>query len=277
MHSQSELLGDHPNEHQFGRWLISSDLPLADGKCHRNLQNIISSNDTELIEWLARRIIYHHYDEYRLEQLKLKYTELGFPEYAKQNRKLPSVDKVKKGNATEILLIEYIESAQGKSFAKAYKFRYNPNVDQSVKGDDVLLADVSNDGTKNKVKIFMGEAKFRSTPTKNVVNEISKSLSKDKAPISYSFLVDELRRDQETKELAELLDSFMVSEIRGNGDITYTGFLFSNSSVSTVVETHLKSDNPKFVFISLGIDNPSELIDLVFNEANTLILEPHRI
>ena len=48
------------------------------------------------------------------EKLKENFTNLGFPKYAEQHRKLPVADKTRKGNATEIILSEYIEECKEK-------------------------------------------------------------------------------------------------------------------------------------------------------------------
>lgn len=86
------------------------------------------------------------------------------------------------------MLIEYIESCQNKALIKAYKLRYNPNVDQAIKGDDMLLVDIlTNQQGSEEVKLYLGEAKFRKTPTKTIVDTISEALGKEKLPLSYSF------------------------------------------------------------------------------------------
>jgi hypothetical protein len=46
--------------------------------------------------------------------------------------------------------------------------RYNPNVDQSMKGDDVLAFDLDS----HPVRVIVGEAKVRATSTKGSVQEI---------------------------------------------------------------------------------------------------------
>ena len=63
---------------------------------------------------MAKKIINHHYTQFRISRLKEKYKSLGFAKYAEQHRKLPITDKVKKGNATEILLTDYIQASQKK-------------------------------------------------------------------------------------------------------------------------------------------------------------------
>jgi hypothetical protein len=122
MKSQTELIGNHPAApNKFGEWLSVEDIAVTANKRHRALTPLIKTDDAELINWLADKIIRHHYDDYRLNRLKEKFGSLGFKKYAETHRKLPTADKTKKGNATEIILSEYIESSIGQNMVKAFK------------------------------------------------------------------------------------------------------------------------------------------------------------
>lgn len=278
MPTQNDLIGSHPKAPNiFGIWLDCNDVPVTKTKSHRSLTSLIKSNDQQLIDWLGTKIFEHHHSEYRVQKLKENFTKLGYKKYAEQNRKLPKSDRTKKGNATEVILSEYIESSLGKKLVKAFKLKYNPNADQAMKGDDTLLIDVVDVKKSKRIKLYLGEAKFRKTPSSTVVNSISKSLSKSKKPLSYSFIVDELGRNENTKDLADLLDSFIIDEIKGKGDLIYTGFLLSNSDTIKVVEANLNSDNPLFVLISVGIDTPEELIKKSFEKAEYLFANPDKV
>lgn len=126
---QRDLIGIHPIlPNIFAKWLTSNDVPITVTKSYRSLASQISNNDNDLIDQLGRKIFEHHHSSDRTEKLKEKYTQLGYTKYAEQHRKLPRVDKVKKGNATEIILIEYVQSLLNKPLFHAYKLRYNPNV-----------------------------------------------------------------------------------------------------------------------------------------------------
>ena len=73
MSKQERLIGKHPSDtHPFGRWLAAKDIPDSDTKCHRELTESIEVDD-ELIEWMARKIIDHHYTQFRIDRLKEKY------------------------------------------------------------------------------------------------------------------------------------------------------------------------------------------------------------
>ncbi|MBC5995108.1 Hachiman antiphage defense system protein HamA [Pontibacter cellulosilyticus] len=273
--SQINLIGNHPSyPHPYERWLACNDVARTSSKCHRSLTALIPSSDQALIDWLANKLVHHHYTDFRLRKLKEMYSTLGFPKYAEQNRKLPKEDKVKKGNATEILLTEYIEACLDKKLIKAFKLKYNPNVDQAIKGDDTLMVDLIKLKEEEYVKLYLGEAKFRKKPSKNVIDVIGLSLGKEKLPISYSFLIDELARDPSTEAMADALDKYFIDEIKGKGNLMYTGFLLSDTDTHDVVEKHLSSDNPDFILISVGVDNPEELINKAFERAEELLSTP---
>ena len=273
MTKQINLIGNHPNvEHPLGAWLNANDMAVTATKCHRELTERDDEGNDDLILWMANKLISHHYSNFRLEQLKKKYTELGFEKYAEQNRKLPIADKVKKGNATEILLTEYIQSTLNRELIKVYKLKYNPNVDQAIKGDDTLMVDFFEQESGNNIKIYLGESKFRKVPSKKVVDDVSTSLEKEKMPLSYSFLVEEIAKSN--VELALKLDDFIVQDIKDKGQLIYTGLLLSNEHTSKFVENNLNNDNPELIFISIGIQNPENFINLVFEKANELIANP---
>jgi len=278
MPTQAELIGNHPSlPNIFAKWLVSNDFTVTVTKSHRSLTPIINSTDNDLIEWLGRKIFEHHHSDYRIEKLKENYTKLGFDKYAEQHRKLPKADRTKKGNATEIVLTEYIESCLNKKLIKVFKLKYNPNVDQAIKGDDTLMVDIIKDKVKDKIKLFLGEAKFRKVPSKTVVEDIAKSLSRNKRPLSYTFLVEELGRDSKTKDLADILDAYIIEDIKGKGDLIYTGLLLSNTKTSSIVESHLCSDNPNLVLISIGIEDPEDLINKAFEKADFFVKNPDKI
>lgn len=273
MTKQINLIGNHPNiEHPIGAWLSVNDIAVTATKCHRELTERYDEGNEDLILWMANKLISHHYSNFRLEQLKKKYTELGFEKYAEQNRKLPIADKVKKGNATEILLTEYIQSTLNRELIKVFKLKYNPNVDQAIKGDDTLMVDLFEQDNGNDLKIYLGESKFRKIPSKKVVDDVSTSLEKEKMPLSYSFLVEEIAKND--IELALKLDDFIVQDIKEKGQLIYTGLLLSNEDTSRFVENNLNNDNPELIFISIGIKNPENFINLVFEKANELIANP---
>tara|TARA_R110000850_G_scaffold16697_1_gene51670 strand:+ start:7379 stop:8209 length:831 start_codon:yes stop_codon:yes gene_type:complete len=276
MSKQDNLIGKHPTKpNSFGNWLYSNDYPHTATKCHRELTEQAKYSRNDLLEQLSNDIIKHHYPDERIDRLVKNYAKLGFTEYSnylKRTLKTPTNLTTKKGNLTEIILCEYVCSSTKKKLTHIYRFRYNPNVEQSMKGDDVLLIDDSED-----IKVFLGEAKFRGIPTKQAVNMVSESLTKDKHPLSYTLLTDILLKDPETEELGERLDDFVREAIKSNEDVTYVGLLFSDTRTSAKVEKHLDNDNPNLVFISLGIENPETLIEEAFDLAEKKLLTPNSL
>lgn len=276
MAKQDTLIGTHPTApNLFGRWLASLNHPESPTQCHRSLTDMKTLDEGELLDWLSNEVIKHHYKEDQLARLKAKYTSLGFTEYAEQQRMIPTSDKVKKGNLTEVILFEYIVHSTNKPLLKTYRFRYSPNVDQSMKGDDVLMVDF-NEETDN-VQIYLGEAKFRQTPTKTVVDDISKSLSKDTKPLSFTFLVERLLESDLTQAIGLKLDDVIIDTVKRNGNITYTGLLLSNERSSNCVQTNLNSDNLNLIFLSLSVENPTLFMTKIFECVEQKLNNPTKL
>jgi hypothetical protein len=279
MPSQNEIIGVHPDDPDvFYKWFAATDHPPKAEICHRALTSQVNSDDVEVIEWLAEKIIQHHYSPALLARLKKKYTDLGFPKFAAQHRQIPVADFTRKGNATEIILVEYITNCQGRNLIKTFRLRYNPNVDQSMKGDDALLVDlVTDDKGEDDIKVILGEAKFRGTPSSAVLDEIQAALGKEKIPLSYSFLVQRLYEDPTTEDIAEHLENFLIEEVKAKGNLRYVGLLLSTSNTGAFVERHFTTDNPAMVIISAGIDQPAQLITNAFVRAQEILDDPDQL
>lgn len=276
MSRQDELIGAHPNPPDiFGRWLASTDHPETERKCHRSLSPTTNLSEDEVVNWLADKIILHHYDNNKVERLKSKYGQLGFTEYAENIRMIPAVDEVRKGNMTEIILCEYVLSSTKKPLIKTFRFRYSTNVDQSMKGDDVLMVDYDNKA--NDIEVYLGEAKFRKTPEPKAVRDIVKALSTDTKPLSFTFLVDRLLESDDTAEIGNRLDQFVIETVRQQGKITYSGLLLSKETCATTVKNYLDSENQKLVFLSLGVADPTDLINKAFAKAEEKLANPDQI
>lgn len=163
-----------------------------------------------------------------------------------------------------MLLTEYLSQVSGIKVI-IFKLHYNPNVDQSMKGDDVLLVD--------ERKILLGESKFRSTPSKEAVTEASHLMKNRLAlPISLGFIADRLF-EQNQDELAEKILDIQYKLSKTNFDIKNIGFLLSTKLVKGYVEENMESNNKDFLFISLGIDEPAKFMELAFARAEELLNE----
>lgn len=279
MDKQDNLIGTHPTiPNVFGKWLDSNNLPSTNTKCHRSLTVSETSNESELIEWLSNKVIEYHFKESQVTRLKTKYSSLGFEEYAdylEQKKMTPAFDNTRKGNLTEILLCEYVINSKNKELIKVFRFRHSTNIEQSMKGDDVLLVDYLEE--LDDIQIYLGEAKFRGTPTSQGVGSISDSLTKDKIPLSFTFLVEKLYEVSATQDIAEKLDKFIIKKIKQQEKIIYTGLLLSNENTSNIVERNLNNDNPNLIFISLGISEPVDFVNKVFDVVEQKLINPATI
>jgi len=260
---QSELIGEHPESGIFCEWCNYNDISSLRKNYRKLTDNGIERN--LLIEQMAEWIIKHHASPKLLERFEKKKSILlkhNFKEYVEERMPFPINNfTTQKGNLGEIILAEYLKSSS-KLELLIYKFRFNPNVEQSMKGDDILLFDKDN----IKDKIIMGESKYRTTPDKSVIEDIMKALSKDNLPISLNFVRDRLDELDE-EETAEQIDD-LISEIHKKDiPVVYVGFLHSNHDVGKRVEKHFSSDNENLVLISYGEENPADLIKKSFDKA----------
>ncbi len=259
------LIGNHPKSALFFDWCKCEDLASSMTKKHRKLSDKGINRDT-LIEKLSDWIIEHHITAKQIERFNKKKSILKkhneLTKYVEENMTIPINNfSTQKGNLGEIILCEYLKASSGLELL-VYKLRFNPNIVQSMKGDDVLLFDKNN--IKNK--IIMGESKYRTTPNNIVVEDITKALSKDSLPISLPFVRDRLD-ELGQNDIADEIDDLISAVHKKNIPIVYAGFLHSNHNVANTIETHLNTDNENLVVISYGEKNPEVLIKESFDKA----------
>ena len=267
---QSKLVGKHPSSGIFFDWLDCDDKECTSDKKHRALKNK-GIDEQKLIDHLSDWIIEHHMSpnlKHRLDAKKKILSKHHFKEYAEQRIPFPVVsDKTRKGNLGEIILGEYLTASSGLEIL-VYKLRYNPNIEQSMKGDDMLL--FNRDDIKSK--IIMGEAKFRKTRSKQALMDIIGSLSDSNLPISLTFVSERLF-DSGLEDLSNEIDE-LISDIHKNKtSIVYTGFYHSDSRISETIEKNLKSNNENLIIISYGEDDPEKLINKSFIKAMEKVVQ----
>lgn len=275
MTEQENLIGLHPvAPHVFGAWWSSSDTPTTDRKKHRQLTEDEAQRNAA-IDVLAQWIVDYHvtdFDKAFICKKKAILDKHDLSQYINNLHLLPTADKTKKGNLGEIVLIEYLkESRQFTPFV--HKLHYNPNIQQSMKGDDVLMfkpCDIN-------AEVIYGECKFRSTPTADVVSEIVNNLEGSKRlPVSLLFVANRVKEMGDTA-LAEQIFDLQEKLYNGSVPLTNVGFLISKSSkragcgTNAVVENNLDTNNPRLVMIPLGVDNPSEIVNEAFKRADTIL------
>lgn len=263
---QDKMIGKHPEEGLFFEWIESIDTSCTDVKRHRHLL-ANEQNNQDAIDTIANWLVLYHLTNQKKNALIKKKKILGdyeFCDYANELHILPRADKTKKGNFGEIILTEYLSQTAGVDVL-VYKLRYNSNVDQSMKGDDVLLV--------NEKRILLGESKFRSNPSKKVIEDAAKSMNNSLAlPISLGFISDRLFEEGKD-DLAEKILDIQYKLSKSKLDIKNIGFVLSTTAVKNFVEKNMDSSNKDFIFISLGTENPVGLMESAFKRANDLIME----
>lgn len=262
---QELMIGEHPNDDSvFSNWLICNDTECTEGKIHRSLVEDIEYRE-QAIDEISNFLINHHLSNRNRSLLERKRSILkkyDFKEYAEKLNIIPNADKTKKGNLGEVILSEYLQKTTGIDIL-IYKLRYNSNLDQAMKGDDVLLV--------NEEKILIGESKYRSNSDKGVLSEISKNFGNSLTlPISLSFIADRLYEEGKL-ELSDMITEIEYNLPKRNIKIKYVGFIISTSSAHRVVEKHMSSSNKDFIMVTLNIDNPKNFLEEAFKGAKMKI------
>ena len=143
-----------------------------------------------------------------------------------------------------------------------YRLRFNPNPDQSMKGDDVLLFDLDSD----PVRIIVGESKFRKVPSKKVVQEIVSGLVKShlvKIPASLMFVADRLYEVGQN-EYAKRISDCSILIVEEKAEIDYVGFFMSNRNTKSAVDKHTANELHNLLMITLNMDKPEDIVMKVF-------------
>lgn len=259
-----KILGDHPVPEVFGCYTVAEDGSTNSGVPHRSL-TLNGDCRHETIAQLRDALIKHHVSAAMIAQDRRKIKNLralGYPIEDANIRRFPTSDKTRKGNLTEVFLAEYICSASGASLP-VYRLRYNPNVEQSMKGDDVLAFDFSS----KRPRIIIGEAKFRGTPSKKAIQDIASGLVRSYQaglPASLQFVADRLYELNHI-ELADRVEDCSVKMAQGRLDLSYVGLLLSDDKSKSKVHEHTTAELRSLVMISLGIDAPGNLVEDCFN------------
>ncbi len=259
-----EVLGLHPEPDAFGCYILSEDRSTDLGVPHRVLSQKNENWDKTVVQ-LRKAIIQHHSSaemRARDHRLRKNLLKLGYTIKDKKIHRFPHVDKTRKGNLAEVFLAEYIVASNCAELP-IYRLRYNPNVEQSMKGDDVLAFDFSS----QPVRILVGEAKFRSIPSKKVVEDIVAGLVRSHQaglPVSLQFVADRLFETGNI-DLGSRVEDCAFLMARDQLDLHYVGLLLSNVNVKMNVDRHTSGELRNLVMISLSVDDPNGLICDCFN------------
>lgn len=223
---------------------------------HRALsQDDQSRKDT--IRQLREALIHHHTSREMREREQRKrenLRQLGYPVSDASQQRFPREDTTRKGNLAEVFLAEYVIAGADANLP-VYRLRYNPNVEQSMKGDDVLAFDFHS----KPVRIFVGEAKFRSSSSKAAVEDIVASLARSHQaglPVSLQFVVDRLF-EMGNADLGLKVENCALLMAQDKLDLQYVGLLMSSTDSKAKVDLHTNGDLRNLVMISLSINDPS--------------------
>ena len=254
-----DILGPHPAPDAFGCHTQAEDARTKSDVPHRALSQD-DGNCEQTVEQLREALIRHHTSEEMRERDRRKresLRQLGYPVSDKEIHRFPRTNKTRKGNLAEVFLAEYIVAGSDADLP-VYRLRYNPNVEQSMKGDDVLAFDFRS----RRVRILVGEAKFRGTPSKKAVEDIVGGLCRSHQaglPVSLQFVADRLF-EAGNMDLGRRVEDCALLMAQGRLDLYYVGLLLSNTNSKASVDRHTNGDLRNLVMISLGVDDPNGLV-----------------
>ena len=264
-----QVIGLHPPApHPCGIHFAATDQDTAHTVPHRLLDDG-PLQSVAFTAAMAQWIVTHHVRPEAIERDRIRREALarqGLPDPTPSC--LPTADKTQKGNWAEILLAEYVAASCGAQLP-VYRLRYNTNVDQSMKGDDVLAFDLDSD----PVRVLVGEAKFRSNPTKDVVEALVGALVKSHSgniPASLQFVANQLFESGKN-ELGEKVAACNALFAQGRLRLDYVGLLASKRNVHQYVHDNAKSSVSRLAVISLGLADPTGLVTASFAGAGALV------
>jgi hypothetical protein len=265
----NQIIGSHPQaSHPCGTCLTATDQNSVHDVPHRILDEAPLQTDA-LTAAMTKWIVNHHVKPEFIESDRRRRDALNRQGLVDPSRsRLPTADKTQKGNWAEILLAEYL-AASSATQLPVYRLRYNTNVDQSMKGDDVLAFDLDS----NPVRILVGEAKFRTTPTKEVVEELVGALTKSHSgniPASLQFVADRLFESGDI-DTATKVSNCAVLFAEGRLQLNYVGLLVSNGNAHAQVGRNAKSSINRLAVISLALSDPTGIVSSSFAEAGAQI------
>lgn len=263
-----QVIGQHPPApHPCGTHFAATDQDTAHTVPHRLLDDG-PLQPAAFTAAMAQWIVNHHVRPEAIERDRIRREALARQGFVDPVHRFPNNLSTQKGNWAEILLAEYV-AASCRAQLPVYRLRYNPNVDQSMKGDDVLAFDLDSD----PVRVLVGEAKFRSTPTKDVVEELVGALVKSHSgniPASLQFVADRLF-DSGNNELGEKVAACNALFAQGRLRLDYVGLLVSNKSAHLHVQRNAKSSVSRLAVISLGLADPEGMVTASFAGAGVLV------
>lgn len=236
-------IGKHPSDPSFFfRWLGATNVPPAKTMGHKKYRSLTENKTVRdaAIDTVALWVITYHIRESTIRRLQAEkkraiYKKYDYDKYLKAQHYLPqpSEPSTQSGALTEVVFTEYLKACS--QFATLiYKLRYNSNTSQSMKGDDVLLFNENN----LEEKIIYGECKFRSTPSKQAIDDILSSQgSASKMPVTMTFVAGVLE-DQGQQKLSNKISKLQEKMKDGKIPIMSVGLMMSDQDTYDSVNDH---------------------------------------
>jgi len=266
--SVEQIIGPHPlPPHSCGIHLAATDQNTIHSVPHRVLDND-PLKQAEFTAAITQWIVNHHLSPETIERDRNRREALARQGWGDPTQRFPINTSTQKGNWAEILLAEYVTASNNVQLP-VYRLRYNTNVDQSMKGDDVLAFDLDS----NPVRVLVGEAKFRSTSTKLVVDELIGSLEKSHSgniPASLQFVADRLFDSGENALGAKVAECNALFA-QGRLQLDYVGLLVSSKNAHSHVQKNAKSSIHRLAVMSLVLTNPEGVVADSYAQAAALI------
>jgi hypothetical protein len=256
------IIGEHPAEHAYGVSLSACDKQTDSGFQHRELTE--NGKTDSFLAHTVNVLRTHHLSDAALKRRKAHIASFRIKglDYSALSP-YPRAEDTRKGNFAEVVTAEYLEAATSTTLP-VYRLRYNPNVNQSMKGDDVLLFDLDSD----PIRIIVAESKFRGTPSKVAVTEMIEGLQRSHSsmlPVSLVFVLDRLFDEGKAelgKKVLDCAELFTANKL----DIAYVGLLLSNTNASAHLQRSVDSQLHNLIVISLGVSEPESLVQRAFDE-----------
>ena len=257
-----DVVGDHPvSPHPLGERFSCEDAHSEHGVPIRELSEMDSDVD-QFVAAMRGYLRTHHSRPEDLERDRLRREAYARQDLPLPLTRFPANPTTRKGNWAEVLLCEYV-TASCNADLPVYRLRYNPNVDQSMKGDDVLAFDLE----ASPVRIIVGEAKFRGASSKKAVTDIVDSLERSfrgGLPASLQFVADRLIQEGNEalgRRIEECADLF----VRNRLQIDHVGLLASNHLAPTHVEKNASSSLRRLAVISMSLSDGEGLVSSSFD------------
>jgi len=258
VHTETPVLGGHPlPPHPLGIILSSSDKITTSTIPHRALSEQQDRRAT--VDCFRGMLQQHHASPEAIERARQHneaMTELGFEAEQMRFSLFPTNPNTRKGNLAEIVLAEYVIASCSIQLP-VYRLRYNPNINESMKGDDVLAFDLDSD----PVRILVGEAKFRGRSKNAAVTEIAEALVRSHSagiPASLMFVAERLfgeGNEELGKRVYDCARLFALGQLR----IDYVGMLLSDMEASNKVQRATPNSIHQLAMISFGVTDPDAL------------------